>query len=167
MTTSTDRRRRCAGDASTTRQRLALAVIRPARASVAGTAVARCVIDGHTTISQDNRIYPFASLGAAPRDKSTAAGHRAAHWRPQHHRGSDLQHRHCAGQGLPPSATTTGSWPVHICDFVVGEATPPWLINRWPGMWRWGLGHHRCGLTGVASTLASVHRTPRVGFSSR
>jgi UDP-N-acetylglucosamine acyltransferase len=31
-----------------------------------------CVIEGHTTIGRDNRIYQFASLGAAPQDKKYA-----------------------------------------------------------------------------------------------
>ena len=35
----------------------------------AGTSVgAHCVIDGRTTIGRDNRIFPFAALGAAPQD---------------------------------------------------------------------------------------------------
>lgn len=36
----------------------------------AGTEIgAHVVIDGHTTIGQENRIFQFASLGAAPQDK--------------------------------------------------------------------------------------------------
>ncbi len=31
-----------------------------------------CVIQGRTTIGRDNRIFPFASLGAAPQDKKYA-----------------------------------------------------------------------------------------------
>ncbi len=31
-----------------------------------------CVIDGHTTIGQNNRIFQFASMGAAPQDKKYA-----------------------------------------------------------------------------------------------
>ncbi|HQD17014.1 MAG TPA: acyl-ACP--UDP-N-acetylglucosamine O-acyltransferase, partial [Ottowia sp.] len=39
----------------------------------AGTVVgAHCVIDGHTTIGRDNRIFPFASIGGAPQDKKYA-----------------------------------------------------------------------------------------------
>ncbi len=39
----------------------------------AGTTVgAHCVIEGRTTIGQDNRIFQFASLGAAPQDKKYA-----------------------------------------------------------------------------------------------
>jgi UDP-N-acetylglucosamine acyltransferase len=35
----------------------------------AGTTIgAHCVIEGRTTIGRDNRIFPFASLGAAPQD---------------------------------------------------------------------------------------------------
>ena len=38
-----------------------------------GTTVgAHCVIEGHTTIGCDNRIFQFASLGAAPQDKKYA-----------------------------------------------------------------------------------------------
>jgi len=38
-----------------------------------GTTVgAHCVIEGHTTIGRDNRIFQFASLGAAPQDKKYA-----------------------------------------------------------------------------------------------
>src|SRR5688572_15903091 len=39
----------------------------------AGTSVgAHCVIDGHTTIGCDNRLFQFASIGAAPQDKKYA-----------------------------------------------------------------------------------------------
>ncbi|RYF83913.1 MAG: acyl-ACP--UDP-N-acetylglucosamine O-acyltransferase [Comamonadaceae bacterium] len=39
----------------------------------AGTMVgAHCVIEGHTSIGRDNRIFQFASLGAAPQDKKYA-----------------------------------------------------------------------------------------------
>jgi UDP-N-acetylglucosamine acyltransferase len=39
----------------------------------AGTSVgAHCVIDGHTTIGRDNRLFQFASIGAAPQDKKYA-----------------------------------------------------------------------------------------------
>jgi UDP-N-acetylglucosamine acyltransferase len=39
----------------------------------AGTRVgAHCVIEGRTTIGRDNRIYQFASIGAAPQDKKYA-----------------------------------------------------------------------------------------------
>jgi UDP-N-acetylglucosamine acyltransferase len=35
----------------------------------AGTTIgAHCVLEGRTTIGRDNRIFPFASLGAAPQD---------------------------------------------------------------------------------------------------
>ncbi len=33
---------------------------------------AHCVIEGHTTLGQDNRVFQFASLGAAPQDKKYA-----------------------------------------------------------------------------------------------
>ena len=36
------------------------------------TVGAHCVIEGHTRIGQDNRIFQFASLGAAPQDKKYA-----------------------------------------------------------------------------------------------
>jgi UDP-N-acetylglucosamine acyltransferase len=29
---------------------------------------AHCVIEGHTTIGRDNRIFQFARIGAAPQD---------------------------------------------------------------------------------------------------
>jgi UDP-N-acetylglucosamine acyltransferase len=39
----------------------------------AGTAVgAHCVVEGRTTIGRDNRVFQFASLGAAPQDKKYA-----------------------------------------------------------------------------------------------
>ncbi|MBP6598684.1 MAG: acyl-ACP--UDP-N-acetylglucosamine O-acyltransferase [Giesbergeria sp.] len=39
----------------------------------AGTTIgAHCVIEGHTTLGQDNRVFQFASLGAAPQDKKYA-----------------------------------------------------------------------------------------------
>ncbi len=39
----------------------------------AGSTVApHCVIEGHTTIGRDNRIFQFASLGAVPQDKKYA-----------------------------------------------------------------------------------------------
>ena len=38
-----------------------------------GTSVgAHCVVEGHTTIGRDNRIFQFASIGAAPQDKKYA-----------------------------------------------------------------------------------------------
>lgn len=33
---------------------------------------AHCVIEGHTTLGADNRVFQFASLGAAPQDKKYA-----------------------------------------------------------------------------------------------
>ena len=46
------------------------AVIGPAVRIGSGTTVgAHTVIDGHTTIGRDNRIFQFASVGAAPQDK--------------------------------------------------------------------------------------------------
>ena len=39
----------------------------------AGSSIgAHCVVDGHTTIGRDNRIFQFASIGAAPQDKKYA-----------------------------------------------------------------------------------------------
>jgi UDP-N-acetylglucosamine acyltransferase len=39
----------------------------------AGTSIgAHCVVEGHTTIGRDNRIFQFASVGAAPQDKKYA-----------------------------------------------------------------------------------------------
>ena len=49
------------------------AVIGPDVTIGAGTTVgAHCVIEGHTRIGRDNRIFQFASLGAAPQDKKYA-----------------------------------------------------------------------------------------------
>ena len=49
------------------------AVIGPHVVLGAGTTVgAHCVIEGHTTIGRDNRIFQFASLGAAPQEKKYA-----------------------------------------------------------------------------------------------
>ncbi len=49
------------------------AVIGPHVRIGAGTTVgAHCVIEGHTTIGRDNRIFQFASIGAAPQDKKYA-----------------------------------------------------------------------------------------------
>ena len=49
------------------------AVIGPGVRIGAGTTVgAHCVIEGLTTIGRDNRIFQFASLGAAPQDKKYA-----------------------------------------------------------------------------------------------
>jgi UDP-N-acetylglucosamine acyltransferase len=45
------------------------AVIGPQVRIGGGTSIgAHCVIEGPTTIGRDNRIFPFASLGAAPQD---------------------------------------------------------------------------------------------------
>jgi len=33
---------------------------------------AHCVVEGHTTLGRDNRIFQFASIGAAPQDKKYA-----------------------------------------------------------------------------------------------
>ena len=39
----------------------------------AGTRIGpHCVVEGHTTIGRDNRIFQFASIGAAPQDKKYA-----------------------------------------------------------------------------------------------
>ena len=49
------------------------AVIGPHVVLGPGTTVgAHCVIEGHTTIGRDDRIFQFASLGAAPQDKKYA-----------------------------------------------------------------------------------------------
>ncbi len=49
------------------------AVIGPHVAIGAGSSVGpHCVIEGHTRIGQGNRIFQFASLGAAPQDKKYA-----------------------------------------------------------------------------------------------
>ncbi len=49
------------------------AVIGPHVSIGAGSQVgAHCVIEGHTTLGRDNRIFQFASLGAAPQDKKYA-----------------------------------------------------------------------------------------------
>ena len=38
-----------------------------------GTSIgARTVVEGHTTIGRDNRIFQFASIGAMPQDKKYA-----------------------------------------------------------------------------------------------
>ena len=48
-------------------------VIGPDVAIGAGTSIgAHCVLEGHTCIGQDNRIFQFASLGGAPQDKKYA-----------------------------------------------------------------------------------------------
>ena len=49
------------------------AVIGPSVRIGAGTTVgAHCVVEGRTTIGRDNRVFQFASLGAAPQDKKYA-----------------------------------------------------------------------------------------------
>lgn len=49
------------------------AVIGPhVRVGEGSTIGAHCVIEGRTTIGRDNRIFQFASLGAAPQDKKYA-----------------------------------------------------------------------------------------------
>ena len=49
------------------------AVIGPHVHVGAGTVIgAQCVIEGHTRIGRDNRIFQFASIGAAPQDKKYA-----------------------------------------------------------------------------------------------
>ncbi len=49
------------------------AVIGPHVKVGAGTTIgAQCVVEGHTTIGRDNRIFQFASLGAVPQDKKYA-----------------------------------------------------------------------------------------------
>jgi len=49
------------------------AVIGPSVRIGAGTTIgAHCVVEGRTTIGRDNRIFQFASLGAAPQDKKYA-----------------------------------------------------------------------------------------------
>ncbi|MGJ7486680.1 acyl-ACP--UDP-N-acetylglucosamine O-acyltransferase [Variovorax sp. LT2P21] len=49
------------------------AVIGPSVRIGAGTTIgAHCVVEGRTTIGRDNRVFQFASLGAAPQDKKYA-----------------------------------------------------------------------------------------------
>ena len=49
------------------------AVIGPHVRVGAGTTIGpHCVIEGHTVIGRDNRIFQFASIGAAPQDKKYA-----------------------------------------------------------------------------------------------
>ena len=49
------------------------AVIGPHVRVGAGSSIgAHCVIEGHTVIGRDNRIFQFASIGAAPQDKKYA-----------------------------------------------------------------------------------------------
>ena len=49
------------------------AVIGPSVRIGAGTTIgAHCVLEGRTTIGRDNRVFQFASLGAAPQDKKYA-----------------------------------------------------------------------------------------------
>ncbi len=48
----------------------AYSVIGPHVRIGAGTTIGpHCVIEGHTTLGRDNRIFQFASIGAAPQDK--------------------------------------------------------------------------------------------------
>ena len=48
-------------------------VIESAAQIAAGVTIgAHCVIEGHTRIGRDNRIFQFASIGAAPQDKKYA-----------------------------------------------------------------------------------------------
>lgn len=49
------------------------AVIGPHVRIGAGSSIAaHCVVEGHTSIGSDNRIFQFASIGAAPQDKKYA-----------------------------------------------------------------------------------------------
>ena len=49
------------------------AVIGPHVRIAAGSSLgAHCVVEGHTTIGRDNRIFQFASIGAAPQDMKYA-----------------------------------------------------------------------------------------------
>ena len=49
------------------------AVVGPHVRIGAGSSIgAHCVVEGHTTIGSDNRIFQFASIGAAPQDKKYA-----------------------------------------------------------------------------------------------
>ena len=51
----------------------AFSIVRSGVRIGAGTSVGpHCVIEGRTTIGRDNRIFQFASLGAAPQDKKYA-----------------------------------------------------------------------------------------------
>ena len=49
------------------------AVIGPFVRIGAGSSIgAHCVVEGHTTLGRDNKIFQFASIGAAPQDKKYA-----------------------------------------------------------------------------------------------
>ena len=73
-----------------------------------------CVIEGHTTIGRDNRIFQFCSIGAraagqevrrrADRAARSATATRSASSAPS-------TSARCRTTASPASATTTGSWP--------------------------------------------------------
>ena len=105
------------------------AVIGPHVKIGAGTTVgAHCVIEGHTTIGRDNRIFQFASLGAATQDKKYAGepselviGDR-----------NTIREFCTFNIGTPgrtaasrASATTTGSWPTCTSRTTAWSATTP------------------------------------------
>ncbi len=102
------------------------AVIGPHVVLGAGTTISTPLRnEGHTTIGRDNRIFQFASLGAAPRQKIRWRAD-PADWQSQHHpRVLHLQHWHRPSQ----SVTRIGddNWVmayVHIAhDCVVGNQT--------------------------------------------
>jgi UDP-N-acetylglucosamine acyltransferase len=128
----------------------------------AGTVVGpHVVIEGHTTIGKDNKIFQFCSLGAAPQDKKWAGeptrlevGDRNTirefvHLQPGHRPGRRRD---------PPRATTTGSRPTSTWRTTARSAatrssrtTPSWPATCIVGDWA------------ILSGYAGVHQFCKIG----
>jgi UDP-N-acetylglucosamine acyltransferase len=124
---------------------------------------AHAVIEGHTTIGRDNRIFQFGSLGAANQDKKYAGEpcELVIGDRNTIREFTTLQHRHRAGGGV--TRVGNDNWMMaytHLAhDCVVGDHTI-FANNSHAGRPRRGgrLGHPR-RLHGRAPVRA--HRRPR------
>ncbi|GKT16283.1 acyl-ACP--UDP-N-acetylglucosamine O-acyltransferase [Acidovorax sp. SUPP2522] len=137
------------------------AVIGPHVTIGARTSVgAHCVIEGRTTIGEDNRIFQFASLGAAPQDKKYAG-------EPTELRIGDRNtiREFCTfntGTAQDRGVTTIGNdnWVmayVHIAhDCVVGHHTV--LANN-----ATLAGHVHVGDHAIIGGLTGVHQFTKVG----
>jgi len=89
----------------------------------AGTRIAsHCVIEGHTTIGRDNRVFQFVSLGSDNQDRKykgepcelVIGDRNTIREYSTYHIGT------VQGGGMTRLGTTTGSWP-----------TPIWRMTAW------------------------------------
>ena len=116
---------------------------------------------GRTTLGERNRIFPFASVGAAPQDlKYAGEDTRARHRRRQHHpRVRHAPHRHGGRRRASPGwATATSSWPTATWPTTAWWATAASSPTAWrsPGTWCWRTSSSSAACRRCTSSPASA-----------